>query len=931
MNTAVRSVILSGCSAGFGAFGLLSAMGIVASPRGSVRVAFLPSLMTLGVCVVGGALIVLGLSVLLARLSGASRDPGTPLVPEPIADAWLPLHASWILLLPYLPWLPDAVPVLRVAGAMAKYAIAGLILLQVAVALGSALRRTSARSAAGSAAPARSRRMRGAAVVFAASLVASSLAAARLTNTALFPSGDEPHYLVIAQSLWRDADLKIEDNHRRGDYLEYFPRDLAPHYVTRGKDQQIYSIHPIGVSVLMAPVYAIGGYLATVAMQMLMAAFAIALAWWWGVRRSGSSGAATWAWASIALGTPWLINAFTIYPEIGGALFGMGAFYAATTWERRATSLVPWLVAGCCVAALPWFSTKYAPMSAMLVLVALARAWRDDESRVASPVAASLAVVVPYALSLAGWFAFFHAIWGTFSPSAPYGTDNQTNPLFLRSGGLGLLFDQEYGLLAFTPAAVLAATGAFAMWQRGGALRRQIVEIAVVAGALFGTVGAFRIWWGGSAGPGRPIIAALALLLLPIAVAMSQARTAFQRAGHRLLVLVGVALAATIVIAQRGLLLAAGRDGTSGLLQWWSPSWHLTEMAPSLIAHKPLEASVFIAIWLAAAFAVGAWLARRGAAAGRGRAALAATGGMFVAVVGITIVVENSLASAQQGAVVAEERSRSILLDRYDATRRPVAVLYAPFSHLRPAEVLPWLVLGSRGELPATGISVPIALNARVSLPAGRYRARAHALTNLAAPVEGTLGVQVGRMSDPITSDTVTLAAGQTWTREFTIDIDCNFVGIRASREMSRALREVWFDPLSVVDAHARARVPEVLAVRSLGSVRVYFHDEHAWPEPAGFWTRGRDEAEFTLVAPSPTRAVLRLTAGPIANHVSLDIGGKRVELDVAANSHHEVPVEVSSQPLRLRVRTRGGFVPIERDPSARDRRRLGAWFELVP
>jgi hypothetical protein len=204
-------------------------------------------------------------------------------------------------------------------------------------------------------------------------------------------------------------------------------------------------------------------------------------------------------------------------------------------------------------------------------------------------------------------------------------------------------------------------------------------------------------------------------------------------------------------------------------------------------------------------------------------------------------------------------------------------------------------------------------------------------LTNLAAPVEGTLGVQVGRMSDPITSDTVTLAAGQTWTREFTIDIDCNFVGIRASREMSRALREVWFDPLSVVDAHARARVPEVLAVRSLGSVRVYFHDEHAWPEPAGFWTRGRDEAEFTLVAPSPTRAVLRLTAGPIANHVSLDIGGKRVELDVAANSHHEVPVEVSSQPLRLRVRTRGGFVPIERDPSARDRRRLGAWFELVP
>ena len=38
-------------------------------------------------------------------------------------------------------------------------------------------------------------------------------AAARLTGTVLYPAGDEPHYLVIAQSLWRDGDLKIENNH----------------------------------------------------------------------------------------------------------------------------------------------------------------------------------------------------------------------------------------------------------------------------------------------------------------------------------------------------------------------------------------------------------------------------------------------------------------------------------------------------------------------------------------------------------------------------------------------------------------------------------------------------------------------------------------------------------------------------------------------
>ena len=72
----------------------------------------------------------------------------------------------------------------------------------------------------------------------------------------LFPAGDEPHYLVIAQSLWRDGDFKIENNHQRGDYREYFSRDLDPHYLTRGADGEIYSIHPVGLPMLLAPVYA---------------------------------------------------------------------------------------------------------------------------------------------------------------------------------------------------------------------------------------------------------------------------------------------------------------------------------------------------------------------------------------------------------------------------------------------------------------------------------------------------------------------------------------------------------------------------------------------------------------------------------------------------------------------------------------------------
>jgi hypothetical protein len=88
----------------------------------------------------------------------------------------------------------------------------------------------------------------------------------------VIPGGDEPHYLIITQSLLTDGDLRIENNHARRDYLSYVQADLKPDYLRRGRDGAIYSIHPPGLAVLVLPAFALGGYLGVTIFLVLISA-----------------------------------------------------------------------------------------------------------------------------------------------------------------------------------------------------------------------------------------------------------------------------------------------------------------------------------------------------------------------------------------------------------------------------------------------------------------------------------------------------------------------------------------------------------------------------------------------------------------------------------------------------------------------------------
>jgi hypothetical protein len=71
--------------------------------------------------------------------------------------------------------------------------------------------------------------------------------------------GDEPHYLMVAHSLLHDGDIALERDYTEDRYSAFSRKPLEPHYRVRGQDGRIYSLHALGLSLLVLPAM-IGGY-----------------------------------------------------------------------------------------------------------------------------------------------------------------------------------------------------------------------------------------------------------------------------------------------------------------------------------------------------------------------------------------------------------------------------------------------------------------------------------------------------------------------------------------------------------------------------------------------------------------------------------------------------------------------------------------------
>ena len=319
------------------------------------------------------------------------------------------------------------------------------------------------------------------------------------TTRRVGPTGDEPFYLLAADSLVHGEGFALDvrwssvasSGYDPGDHLADLPRQSAPSLRAPGH----FPLHDLGLSLLLALPFAIGGRALSVACVGMAMAAAVAIA-----HRAGSRLVAPRAAVAGGLlgglSVPALTYSGQLFPDSVMALpvaAGLAALVGAA----------PLWVGAIGIAALPLLHLRGWPLAiGLLVALGWRRPWRDRIVLVAPLVAVvvggSLLDLAVYGVPVphAGFLLFF-----TARPDTSVVAYTATTPF----GALGLFVDRAFGLLPAAPVALLAFVGA------GVALRHRVGLVGLVIPYL---LLASAVDWTGGASPQARYLAPLVPFLV---------------------------------------------------------------------------------------------------------------------------------------------------------------------------------------------------------------------------------------------------------------------------------------------------------------------------------------------------------------------------------------------------------------------------------
>lgn len=327
---------------------------------------------------------------------------------------------------------------------------------------------------------------------------------------------DEPHYMVIMQSLIYDRDLDLRNDYEGDRYLEFYPARLPDmHGIERGPG--VYPIRDLGLPLVALVPFALAGHGGVL---VLICAFGAALTAQLflllrdlGFRRE----TAFLATALAAFTHPLLTYTTQVYPELAIAL--LFAVIARLMRRGRATGWRTLAVASALVALLPLLSTRAwliaAPVALLIGLFGiLAPVSLAERARRA------IAAGGPF-LAIIGLLALANGVmFGVFLPSAGYYIIRDQQQVLAYTphvGGLGLWFDRAFGLIGRAPIYLLALLGLGALWARRRTQGATLLILAAGWLSYFVYIASIAYWFAEGSPASRYLLGSFPFLVVALA------------------------------------------------------------------------------------------------------------------------------------------------------------------------------------------------------------------------------------------------------------------------------------------------------------------------------------------------------------------------------------------------------------------------------
>jgi len=336
------------------------------------------------------------------------------------------------------------------------------------------------------------------AALFLAAFLIYNLAVLVLVLQGVEFSGDEPNYLITADSLTYDHDIDLANNYADQDWFHFYSRKEHPRLKLgiygrygKGGKEHIYPINLPGVSVLTLPFYAFGQLLGGKALTFVLKGslsvwaallgiqlFLFAEERWKRTRMSLA------IWALYSFSAPAIFFAVHLYPEVPIAFMSLLIYRKVSSERPLKPVLYP--VLGFLLATFFWFGVKYNIIFWPLLLVACYHLWTTHGARLR--IAAFLAFPL---VSTGLFYLYVHSLYGTFSPFSIYeGVMSAEQfrewremvmaiPLRERLDAfLDYFLDQRDGLLLYSPIYVFAFLGLVEMFRKA---KREFFALVLIA------------------------------------------------------------------------------------------------------------------------------------------------------------------------------------------------------------------------------------------------------------------------------------------------------------------------------------------------------------------------------------------------------------------------------------------------------------------